>query len=226
MKVDRTCPVCHRLFQTHPCRLLGERRGIFCSRKCKSIGRIKRQKRFSEYTCKECGVHFTRRLGYGGTGDCCSMKCRHVYFGRKRRGANHPFWKGGRARRTWRVRTIIDARIKESGKCERCGSTEYLCGHHKKKHADFPEWRESPENIEVLCRQCHAKEHPEMSWAILRPLQRSGKSIKCIVCGKERYVTPHLLKTAKFCSKICQRFILHQNLRLKHLNKKICKITS
>lgn len=39
--------------------------------------------------------------------------------------------------------------------CERCGSTKYLCGHHK----DRNRLNNLQENIETLCKSCHQTEH-------------------------------------------------------------------
>lgn len=39
--------------------------------------------------------------------------------------------------------------------CERCGSTKFLCRHHK----DHNRRNNAPENIEVVCKSCHQKEH-------------------------------------------------------------------
>lgn len=39
--------------------------------------------------------------------------------------------------------------------CERCGSTKFLCGHHK----DHDHSNNDKENIETLCKKCHQTEH-------------------------------------------------------------------
>lgn len=40
-------------------------------------------------------------------------------------------------------------------KCERCGSTLYLCVHHRDRNRQ----NNNPENLETLCKRCHQKEH-------------------------------------------------------------------
>lgn len=48
--------------------------------------------------------------------------------------------------------------VKEA--CERCGSTQFLVGHHKNRkgvRSKRPDNRRS--NIETLCKSCHQKEH-------------------------------------------------------------------
>ena len=39
--------------------------------------------------------------------------------------------------------------------CERCGSTRFICGHHK----DRDRSNNDPSNIEALCKHCHQIEH-------------------------------------------------------------------
>lgn len=55
----------------------------------------------------------------------------------------------------WRKlrKEIIEAR---GGKCERCASKIILQLHHKTYKNIF---NEKPEDLEVLCRKCHKKEH-------------------------------------------------------------------
>lgn len=50
----------------------------------------------------------------------------------------------------------IYSRYKEEiGACERCGSEKFLCVHHK----DRDRHNNDRENLEVLCKSCHQKEH-------------------------------------------------------------------
>lgn len=39
--------------------------------------------------------------------------------------------------------------------CERCGSTKFLCVHHK----DHDRHNNVPKNVETLCKSCHQREH-------------------------------------------------------------------
>ena len=48
--------------------------------------------------------------------------------------------------------------IGETGKCEKCGSTDELTIHHKKKLSDGGTNKRG--NLEVLCMNCHRKYHP------------------------------------------------------------------
>jgi len=40
-------------------------------------------------------------------------------------------------------------------KCENCGDNKQLCIHHK----DRNHFNNSPDNLMILCRKCHAEEH-------------------------------------------------------------------
>lgn len=55
----------------------------------------------------------------------------------------------------WQL-TRHEARSRAGCKCERCGSGDRLQVHHK-TYAHL--WHEPPEDLEVLCRRCHAAEH-------------------------------------------------------------------
>lgn len=70
------------------------------------------------------------------------------------RKENHPKWKGGISERTYASRAIIDEKKKEINKCEKCGSSEKLEGHHRKGYS------EDLYDIEILCVECHAEVHP------------------------------------------------------------------
>lgn len=56
--------------------------------------------------------------------------------------------------------------LEKEYKCERCGSTRNVDVHHK--DGNFS--NNTPENLVVLCRSCHAKEHQHKSL--------------CKICGK------------------------------------------
>ena len=60
-------------------------------------------------------------------------------------------------------RTRLDAIERAHGMCEKCGSADNLQVHHKTYER---RGEELPEDLIVLCEQCHKKEHgllPEMS---------------------------------------------------------------
>jgi 5-methylcytosine-specific restriction endonuclease McrA len=117
--------------------------------------------------CKECNKHFQIRKGRGGTGEYCSIHCLATARGRSMRGPNHHKWNNGSSERTYASRKTIYQMVAERGKCEECGSTEFLQGHHIKSHSSEPTLRADPKNIQVLCKFCHANKHPKLSKFIL-----------------------------------------------------------
>lgn len=205
-KTSLVCSVCGKTFLRYNCHIRNSTHS--CSAECAQIVRKKRKKVMIEHVCECCGTFFSRRKGYGGPARYCSKMCARKAGAP--RGANHSNWRGGVSERSRATRKVTSARVREVGRCERCGSKENLQGHHKERHADAPELRAVASNIEVLCANCHAAEHPDMAGMIARPRRRSGVTIACQECGKERYVRPHLQKTAKFCSKVCHRAALHR----------------
>ena len=206
-----TCPNCGKRFnrpkahirnKTHSC-------SIACAVKIKSY----KPPTFLHGTCKYCGKDFSRRKNRAGTMEYCCTQC--ARNGAAPRGEFHPNWKGGITNRPHSVRIAVKRRVEEIGKCERCGETNNLQGHHKITYADCPDKGADPLNIEVICASCHAKEHPSLAPMITLPRFRTGSIITCIECGKERYIAPHKLKTAKFCSHACQLTHLHRSMRSK-----------
>jgi 5-methylcytosine-specific restriction endonuclease McrA len=206
-----TCPACSSTFERFNSQICGS--SVACSRKCAAALQPRKPRTVISFVCPECGGPFSRRKGQDATAKHCSYKCMAAARGRSMRGQNHPFWKGGISERAYRVRAIIRRRVQEIGRCEKCGATDNLQGHHKLSHSGHPELRDDPSNIEVLCSQCHAAEHPEIANAISIPRKRDGSYISCLECGTTRYVPRHLATKAKFCSKECQRTALHKSLR-------------
>jgi 5-methylcytosine-specific restriction endonuclease McrA len=134
-----------------------------CSRECSYKIKKKRPKIMLQYICKYCGISFERRKGRGGTCDFCSPKCRIAGVQRPS-GEDHHNWKGGIAERKHEIRAIIEKKKKQIGKCEECESTEKLEGHHILRWSEFPEHRYDPNNIQILCRSCHAAKHPDIAF--------------------------------------------------------------
>ena len=92
---------------------------------------------------------------------------------KKMAGPNHPKWNGGSSERTYKSRRVIADVIKERGKCEECGVTNDLQGHHIKSHSQHPVERTNPNNIQVLCRICHSTKHPKLAQFILSGMVHS-----------------------------------------------------
>lgn len=159
------CPRCGTVFRRPNSQVTSAL--VCCSLKCANILRQKRPLNNIEKTCEECGKPFFVKPSRAETGRFCSIRCVRTSVGRSMRGENHPFWKGGKSKNRGQVRTAIRRRIKETEKCERCGSTDDLQGHHKHRVSSRPDLARDSDNIEILCASCHAAEHPEISGFIL-----------------------------------------------------------
>lgn len=203
-KIDRICIQCGIEFRIFKCWIrTSNRGGIFCSTECRRKGRFHRPPVMIEYICAECGIFFKRRNGYNGTHTYCSNSCRATACGRRNGGENHPNWKGGISERTHSTRMAIKRAVRERGKCERCGSTENLQGHHIERYSVAVDRRSDPSNIEVLCANCHAKEHPNVANMLLYPRIRSGAWKSCLVCDTKYYRPRYSAEKSKFCSYKC-----------------------
>lgn len=123
--------------------------------------------------CLECGVEswIQKRRQF------CSLRC-------SRLGGNNPAWKGDAAKPTsarQRAHRIdIDRSI-----CERCG----VEGVHHRHHKDENTYNNSLDNLEILCAQCHGKEH--MTGQTRSQGEKHGKAKlteKDVLRIRERYV--------------------------------------
>lgn len=86
--MEKTCPVCHCLFNTQ------DKRKIFCGRKCWAISRTKPK---INKVCKQCQKHFFSKEHDNKTHTYlfCSQKCYGQYRKENYSGKNHNSWKGG-----------------------------------------------------------------------------------------------------------------------------------
>lgn len=71
----------------------------------------------------------------------------------------------------YKWKTIVTKRDKV---CQICGSTEHLEVHHKSPWAEDPINRVNPANGVLLCSDCHAKQHPDLSPGLFRHVRASG----------------------------------------------------
>lgn len=97
--------------------------------------------------------------------------------------------------RWWR--DLSSAKRLKVGKCERCGEREMLQSHHRFYRDNWFETR--PEDLEVLCRGCHEKEHnlvqqptvPEFVTDVHREIWeqylRSSPSVKAAIPNGKAY---------------------------------------
>ena len=95
-KIKRICEQCGKEFETLSCRVK-EGKAIFCSNKCKSEYRKKREIRICEVCKKEFEIHSYR----AETARFCSQKCaaKWLNINMKRgfqKGTEHWNWKGGK----------------------------------------------------------------------------------------------------------------------------------
>ena len=223
--VETKCEECGRQFHTFRAWLREGKAGKFCSRECAVRGRARRGRTMIQCICRECGAQFMIRRGAGRPGIYCSISCKTAHESKARigtthshglKGSLHPNWKGGISSRSYAARVAVNRRKRAVGKCERCGSTSNLVGHHVKPYAAFPELRELERNIEVLCTRCHLVEHSSnktVASLISTPVKRLGIYKECEVCGTKFYSCQSVAKTSRFCSKPCQLVALHLKLR-------------
>jgi len=202
-KIPRICKNCGSGFTVEPNQLL-YKKCIYCSIKCSAEGR----KRFnpivlSNYICEECKKPFSRRKTGKQKYRFCSTRCFIAMRSREWVGEKHPGWKGEKTARTRESYLICRKSVRRIGKCEKCGSTENLHAHHILPYSEYPEFGADPNNIEVLCAVCHAKEHPQFAHIIEMPRIKTGKEVSCLVCGKTRYITLAKIKYSKYCSNKC-----------------------
>ena len=174
---------------------------VCCSYKCSHM--VARRQKTSAATvnavCKHCGDSFSKPLARASKNlSYCSRKCQTAALLAAR-------WAGHQvvSKRPHAVRLAIADCVSKVGQCERCGQTQDLHGHHIVPISKRPDLGADPTNIEVLCRECHAKEHPDLK-IIAIPRPKTGYSISCEECGTERYVFPSLKGVAKYCGNKCR----------------------
>jgi hypothetical protein len=136
-----------------------------------------------------------------------------IWRGRQMRGAKHPNWKGGISNRPYAVRKVIETKKKEVGRCEVCGATESLQGHH------------IGEKIRVLCVHCHADQHPKLKGFIMASkkqwiagaIKHKGALHKQLgVPEGKKIPAGKLNKAAKAGGKLGQRARLAETLKKMH----------
>ena len=121
-----------------------------------------------ELTCRECGKRFKRaRSQQRSALAFCSSHCAAIFRCSTLRGANHPWWRGGRAQSrryygpNWRRQRALVLR-RDRHCCRVCGTSKRDLGrepdvHHIRPFDDCPSWREAnqTDNLICLCTSCH-----------------------------------------------------------------------
>jgi len=205
------CELCKKPF--HPFK---GRPGLFCSGICQKKGHKRRTLKTIEFDCQCCGKKTIHPIHWKSPHKFCSIQCMANIRGEKMAGENHPKWKGGSNRLG---SGTICKRIKEKIKeCQRCGSKDSLQTHHKIPVCERPDLAASPENIEIICVECHAKEHPKFAGMLLKKKTRFAK--KCLGCEEEYLVTKAKFDKQKFCSIKCSVKNAKQVQMRKHEVKK------
>ena len=139
----------------------------FCSEICKGKGIAARRglriRQKTAFTCRNCGVVFTRIARADRTYLYCSRKC----FWANHRGPNHHCWQGGTDRYygpNWNEQR--DKALERDGyTCQICGTKEDgINVHHITLRSDFgQDWEamNTLSNLISLCHSCHGKLHME-----------------------------------------------------------------
>ena len=161
------------------------------------------KRRYQTATCEHCGKTFTRGFQARDQMRFCSTPCARK--GVVLRNENHPNWKGGISDRKHAERDLLARAVTEIGKCERCGATEHLQGHHKVPRSVDRSLSMVRSNVVVLCAKCHAAEHPKIAGFVTFPREKHGTEIACVQCGKKFYIKKSAAGNAKYCSRECMR---------------------
>jgi len=127
--------------------------GKYCSKKCQFEG----QKNGKWLTCDYCDTEIYRRpkdYKKSKSGNFfCSRACHCAWENENVRcGANAPNWRAGEY-----VYRLILKRTETKEECRRCGTNDkrVLVVHHKDRNRK----NNALENLEWLCRNCHAIVH-------------------------------------------------------------------
>ena len=139
-KPNTTCLVCETKIYRRPAQISAG--NVYCSPAC--VGKQQRR----EKICKICGN------AYVGARRTCSHRCAN----KSRAGIRYT---GKRTRDNAYRGTKRKALIAErsNGTCERCGNDNFAILHVHHIHEQFRGGSNSPENLELLCPNCHATHH-------------------------------------------------------------------
>jgi len=220
MKIERNCGYCGKLIVVW--RRLKDVN--FCSRGCgtryKAIHPTEEMKQrplkrmTGKYIpCEKCGklTYLPKvRINRLETGEVkhtfCSRNCVSIFYGHLRTGENGSNWKGGISIYPKSFRTTREIALeKDLHLCQGIGPHQ---GRLEVHHKDGNKHNSDPKNLITLCCKCHKGMHnPGLI------------SVKCNICGKERFKHPSEIKRPKYtglCAS-CQRIGTH-SVTVKCLN--------
>ncbi len=141
-KPNTNCIVCGALVYKRPFQIEKNRGRVFCTQAC--FGKSTRK----EIACRGCG----KTILSGQNKQTCSRECANKLRAGIRYGIGRPRDKM-MEQRSMKLQII---RLR-GGLCERCkyDCVEILHVHHKDRNRK----NNNPQNLELLCPNCHAKEH-------------------------------------------------------------------
>ncbi len=209
--IIKNCKTCGIEFRAREWK---NRPGIYCSNKCQTKGREKRKVKTITFRCETCKKECVQPLYWKCPHKFCSIQCMSKARGEKMRGEMHPRWNGGASKRKRPEKEMVKLIKNSHKKCEKCGIEGKLHAHHKIPVSERPDLSDVRENIEILCLECHAKEHPRFEGMMLK--KKSGVILNCKVCLSEFYVPRYRENISKYCSRECSLKITN----IKHFREK------
>jgi len=163
MTVTVECDNCGSTFERYPSKVKDRN---FCDESC--YGKWKKEsvsgennpkwKEYVEKSCTVCEEAFSVKPSEADNRVTCSYECAAVWFSDSFSGEGNPRWSGGYDSyygTEWHDCRRLMLEMHES--CQNCGSTEDLHVHHIQpvRTYDDPTNAHHPENLAVVCQQCH-----------------------------------------------------------------------
>lgn len=142
-KPNTKCSVCGKHIYRRPCEIERSNNGVFCSMSCYGISCRK------EHPCVICGSSILASANK----KTCSRGCANT----NRTGIQYKLGRTNKSK-VKSQRALKIRMIKERGDaCERCrySQVEILQVHHRDRNKS----NNKLENLELVCPNCHAKEH-------------------------------------------------------------------
>lgn len=158
--ITTTCSICFREFQSYP-----SQKREFCSLKCMTVWRGKRQTRKSRQRrprkkCVVCRKTYLVKKSHKGLRKTCSLRCMGMFRTKNMVGKQSSNWKGGVSQRyqygSGFTKELKVAVLDRDGRCCRaCTSRHRLNVHHRNGIKTDNVIR----NLITLCARCHRRVH-------------------------------------------------------------------